>query len=223
VQPTGSPIAAGRNADVYAVDERTVLRRYRAGGDTRQEADVMAHLRRLGYPVPDVFAADGPDLVLERVPGPTMLEALLGGGQPLADGARMLADLHRRLHDLPALVGGAADDRILHLDLHPDNVILAERGPVVIDWRDTDEGVAGLDVAMTAVILAQAGVSAEDGVAAAARAFLHEFLLAVGSEALCGQLPCALQRRSHNPALTSDERALLPAAAALVTGGNSPG
>lgn len=40
-----APLLSGRTADVYAEDDRRVLRRYRAGGDVRAEAEVMRHLR----------------------------------------------------------------------------------------------------------------------------------------------------------------------------------
>ena len=50
----------------------------------------------------------------------------------------MLADLHDRLHEIagPDWLPGMPDggDRLLHLDLHPLNVIMSPNGPVVIDW-----------------------------------------------------------------------------------------
>ena len=52
----------------------------------------------------------------------------------------MLADLHDRLHVIPApdwlpvdLDGG---DRLVHLDLHPMNVMITQSGPIVIDWTE---------------------------------------------------------------------------------------
>jgi hypothetical protein len=55
---------------------------------------------------------------------------LLGSGRnadafAAGDGARLLADLHDRLHALPALLSRDPDARVLHLDLHPGNVLLA--------------------------------------------------------------------------------------------------
>jgi hypothetical protein len=44
VDATTAPLGSGRTADVYALDERRVLRRYRTGGDVRAEAEVMRHL-----------------------------------------------------------------------------------------------------------------------------------------------------------------------------------
>ena len=52
-------VGSGRNADVFAVGEGRVLRRYRDGGDVAAEAAVMAHVTAFGYPVPRVHHADG--------------------------------------------------------------------------------------------------------------------------------------------------------------------
>ena len=122
-------------------------------------------------PVPTVHAVSGPDMVMDRVDGPTMLKDL--GTRPwmLRRHARTLAKLHRQLHGIPAPdwvptyashpafatpdadttsptsiqsveAGPVIPDALLHLDLHPDNVILSPSGPVVIDWRNTRRATA---------------------------------------------------------------------------------
>ncbi len=123
--PPGEPIAAGREADVFALDDERVLRRYRSAEDVTAETAVMRYAAEHGYPVPRVHAARGPDLILERLNGPTMGEALVAGQLSVPDGAAITADLLRHLHTLPRT--------ILHLDLHPENVLLTERGPAVLD------------------------------------------------------------------------------------------
>src|SRR3954447_3242771 len=80
-------IARGRDADVFALDADTVLRRYRAGGDTAREAAVLRHVAEHRYPAPRVYQAEGPDLVLERVGGPTLLAALASGEVAIRAGA----------------------------------------------------------------------------------------------------------------------------------------
>ena len=45
----------------------------------------------------------------------------------------------------------APGEALLHLDLHPLDVILRESDPVVIDWSNAGPGPAALDVARTAV------------------------------------------------------------------------
>ena len=114
----------------------------------------MAHVAEHGYPVVRVLAAAGSDLVLERLAGPTMLEALASAQLDVRDAARALADLHAQLHAIPGL-GPDHAERILHLDLHPENVVLTPRGAVVIDWRNARDGVPDLDAAMSALILSR--------------------------------------------------------------------
>jgi hypothetical protein len=58
----GELIGRGRAADVYALDAGRVLRRYRTPHPCTAEAELMRYLRQAGYPVPEVFDADGPDL-----------------------------------------------------------------------------------------------------------------------------------------------------------------
>src|SRR3954453_11115217 len=145
-------IARGRDADVFAIVGSRVLRRYRVGGDTAREAAVMRHVAGHGYPVPRVYQAAGPDLVLERVRGPTLLAALTSGEVAVRAGAELLADLHGRLHAVPPRPN--AGHGVVHLDLHPDNVLLGPAGPVVIDWRNAGDGPPELDLAVTALIMA---------------------------------------------------------------------
>jgi aminoglycoside phosphotransferase (APT) family kinase protein len=185
-------IASGRDSDVFAYADGLVLRRYRNGRSAEREAAILRAVAGLGYPVPVVHESTGPDIVMERVHGPTLAEAVLRGLSPDEAGT-MLADLHDRLHALawPAAVPGEA---LLHLDLHPLNVIL--RGsepvviePVVIDWSNAGPGPAGLDVAMTAVILAQvvvtdgmlASVGIDDSARPALARLLEVFAARVGT------------------------------------------
>ncbi|MEU4779924.1 phosphotransferase [Micromonospora sp. NPDC023633] len=215
VNPT--PLASGRDADVFVVDDRRVLRRYRAGGDVAAEAAIMAYVASLGFPVPRVHQARGADLVLERLDGPTMLSAFLAGELGAVEVAGCLADLHRRLHALPPRLSECEDDRILHLDLHPENVMLTSRGPVVIDWRNATEGPADLDVAFSAVILAQVAVEEAHPLASSAATLLAAFINCVGGDPLIA-LDQAVAIRRNDPGLTAGERERLGAAAALITG-----
>ena len=221
--PTGGLIARGRAADVYADGAGRVRRRYRTPAQSAEpEAELMRYLHGQGYPVPEVFDAEGADLVMARVPGPTMLAEL--GRRPWTTRlqARLLAGLHEGLHAVPPPPGmrrpwdgdQAATERseaaraagsgrterseaaraagsgkierseaaraagsgkierseaaraagsgnhgssIVHLDLHPDNVILAPAGPVVIDWSNAVVGPPGIDLARTWVMVAAMG------------------------------------------------------------------
>lgn len=193
-----------------------MLRRYRGGVDAAREATVMQFVARHGFPVPHVHRAAGGDLEMERLHGPTMLQAVTDGALDPVSAARTLADLHLRLHEVPPLVGEEPGDRILHLDLHPDNVVLTAAGPVVIDWCNTAEGPADLDVAVSALIIAEVTVHPAHAFAPIADAMLGPFLHAVGGAPL-DQLGRAVDRRRADRGLTPEEKARLPAAATLVT------
>jgi len=156
--PPGPLIGKGRAADVYDIGGGRVLRRYRTAFDVEREAVIMRHLDKAGYPVPKVYDADGPDLVLDRLHGRDMLTDLSRRPWLAARHARTLADMHNRLHqvtappDWPQPLG--TGDRVLHLDLHPGNVMLTSRGPMVIDWSNAAAGPGGADVAMAYLIMA---------------------------------------------------------------------
>jgi aminoglycoside phosphotransferase (APT) family kinase protein len=160
----GSLIGSGRNADVYDMGNGRVLRRYRDGRDARavaHEAQVMVHSRQSGVPVPEVFAVCEADIVMERVSGPTMLDELARRPWTFRRQARLLARLHALVHQVPVLPGlpapcGEEDGErhvLLHLDLHPQNVILTEAGPVIIDWEGAARAPARYNAAMTWVII----------------------------------------------------------------------
>ena len=158
----GPLIGAGRSADIYAVGSDRVLRRFRTPYDAQPEADIMIHLAAAGFPVPKVYDVAGPDLVMERLDGPEMLADLASKPWRVRRYGRILADLHDRLHGIEAPPGLRAafgpGRAVLHLDLHPGNVMLTSRGPVVIDWSSAHAGPPGADVAMAYLIMASSDV-----------------------------------------------------------------
>ena len=207
--PPGEPLGSGRRADVYALDEAWVLRRDREGyADGLAEGALMERLRAHGYPVPRVRLADSSrsDLVMQRLYGPTMLEAFVAGRIDPRESGAMLARLLRQLHALPG--------RVVHLDLHPENVMLTPDGPYVIDWANAEEGDPGLDWAMSAVILAQVAL-VDEQYAAPAGAMLAA-LLADPSGLTGDGLREALRRRAANPTMTVREVEVLGEAGELV-------
>ena len=77
VNAPGRLLGSGRYTDVYDIGHGRVLRRYRdAAAVPSREAEVMMHARAHGVPVPEVFDASGTDIVMEHVPGPTMVQVL---------------------------------------------------------------------------------------------------------------------------------------------------
>lgn len=195
-------IAAGRASEVFDLGDGCVLRRFRADGDSEREALVMRHARRKGYPVPRVVEVMPDGIVMERIDGNTMLGELQRRPWTVPRHAGLLARLHVRLHEVaapPDLPAAGAGDHLLHLDLHPENVIMSPKGPFVIDWTNARRGDPALDVALTWVIVATRG-------GLLARAFLHSFLRHFERADLVAALPAAAARRVADPNLTDPER-----------------
>ncbi len=71
-------------------------------------------------------------------------------GCKIADAARMVAG---PLADAAASIPTTTAIGLCHGDLHPGNVILARRGPVLVDWFDVCRGDPLFDVARTALLL----------------------------------------------------------------------
>ncbi|MCY1652283.1 phosphotransferase [Streptomyces sp. NPDC053741] len=218
----GPLLGSGRTADVYALDGTWVLRRYRDGIDTTGELAVMSYLAASGFPVPRIGPpADDAlptDLVVQRLTGPTLAEALLAGTVTEDEGADLLVRLLHELHAIPARLSQDPEDRVLHLDLHPENVILSPEGARVIGWLTAREGPPALDRAMTSLILAQ--VSLDPAVTAGARprgllaALLTRFAADGGVPA--DALARATALRAEDPRLTAHEATALDEAAGLV-------
>ena len=252
VEP-GPKIASGRDADVFDLGNGRVLRRNKVPSKTSEyEAELMRYVADWGYPVPAVYEVSGPDMVMERIAGPTMLRDL--GARPWMawHHARILAKLHRQLHGIPApdwiptyashpaftdvvsldelltrppgpAPAPAAPDAILHLDLHPDNVILSPAGPVVIDWRNTRRGDGDVDVATTWLIMATSQVPDDSLkwrlIDKVRRLFIVSLLRGVDRSGAERQLPLAARYRLADRNLLPSER---PAIEALVRRFSAP-
>jgi streptomycin 6-kinase len=177
----------------------------------------MAYAASHGYPVPAVYEAHGAEMVLERLDGPTMLQAIVAGDLDLRAGAEMLADLLRRLHELPPQSRTAEPHCLLHLDLHPENVMMTSRGPVVIDWCNATDGEADLDTALAALIMAQVADDPTYPYAAEAGEFLDAFLpIAPGDPRRL--LDEAVALRADQSTMTPRDLDLLDGATARIRG-----
>ena len=207
VDPVGPTLAAGRDASIHAVGADRVLRRAFDGRPMEAEADVMRYVRAAGYPVPRVHRVGRGELELDRVAGPTMLEDLLHRPWRLRRHARLLADLQHRLHRIPAPAwlrpGPVPGAGIVHLDLHPGNVILGPQGPMVIDWTHAGRGPGAADTALTWTTLACFDHDASGLKAWLADTFrghyLKRFLDAAGREPARALLPAIVEYRLAHP------------------------
>jgi aminoglycoside phosphotransferase (APT) family kinase protein len=215
-------LAQGRECDVYDLGDGTVLRRSRRQNDQGYEAKILSYAAEQGYPVPRVHEVrdGGNDLVMEKVEGPTMLQAI--ERQPWKIGAhgRLLGELHVRLHELPGpdfvpqVDGG---DRFLHFDLHPLNVILSPRGPVVIDWTNACCGPPGTDIARAWALMAAAEGEVDFPLnlvlGPARRWLLRSFLGVAGRDDGVSGLRYGVELTMLDPNISEAEKALMQALA----------
>jgi len=226
----GPLLASGRDADIFAYGPGLVLRRSRRGRSLEREARLMRYVAGHGFPAPRVedLRAGGAELIMERIEGPTMLQAVARRPWTLRRNAARLATLHRRLHAIAAptwlerFLGG--DACVVHLDLHPLNVVLSPNGPVLLDWTNARAGVGEADVALTWLVMAAAelGETGVRGVAGGViralflRAFLAQFELAGIRAALPAVAAWKCEDRNMRP-VEIDRMQRLAASAARVS------
>ena len=207
-------IGTGRSAEVFEHGAGEVLRRYRSPRDTEREVAAMQHARDHCFPVPAARALNDTDIVMDRVEGPTMLEDMMRRPWRMKSHAATLAALLDQLHSvpgaswLPAPFGDG--DALLHLDLHPENVILTGTGPMVIDWTNAARGPGAADVAHTWLVLA-CSLPPEDPLeravtVAGRRIFLALFLRHYSRAELVAQLPAVSDFRLTRPNLPAAEK-----------------
>ena len=213
VQPIGPKIAEGRDSEIYEHGPGRVLRVARNGRSLVGEAEVMEYVRSHDYPVPAVHDAGDGYLVMDRVDGPTMLDDAI----PFRIGrnARLLAELHERLHRIPAppglRVASLPGDRLVHRDLHPLNVLITDGGPIVIDWANAAAGDPAFDVADTWILFACGDPPLawiERRLAPIARKiFLRTFLRGLDAEAARQAIPTVVAHRLTDRNMSPTERA----------------
>jgi aminoglycoside phosphotransferase (APT) family kinase protein len=228
----GPLIGTGRAADVYDIGGGKVLRRYRSDprpGVVEREAAAMRHLRANGYPVPEVFEAAGRDVVMERLVGTTMLDDLEAHPWRVDRHADTWADMHRRLGDVPvgdlAAAGlptrFGAPDAVVHLDFHPDNIMLTADGPVVFDWTNAALGPPAADVAFAWVIGATTTVDGSRWLRAVVNALRHRlvdrFVDSCGRAGALALLPDVAAYRVQDRNVRPEEAARVHALVAQLT------
>lgn len=218
MEPIGPKIAEGRDSRIYEHGPGKVLRVNKYPRDLSGEARIMNYVREHGYPVPEVFDAGDGWLLMERVDGVDLLDAIKKTPAGLREAAATLAELHASLGSLTApdwLVEapGPAGDRMVHLDLHPLNVMMTGDGPVVIDWGNAKRGDPAADVANTWSLLACAtapGHGPKKWVIDRARGFLlSEFLDRVDRDAAAKVMKPVVEWRNVDRNMSLRERTRL--------------
>ncbi|TWP43786.1 phosphotransferase [Lentzea tibetensis] len=201
----GQHLASGRESDVYLRPDGLLVKRTRTGRDLRAEAALMQYLAGHGMPVPRVHDVTPDELVMEYVPGPRMSSEV--GAKPWRAGSlgRTLAALHRRLDDVPAPDFLDGDGDLLHLDLHPGNVVMGPDGPVVLDWACATRGDRKVDVALSWLTMAVAKLRPSRRLAR--WRFLKAFLADAGNVAEA--IPEAAEIRLARHDRDADEREAL--------------
>jgi aminoglycoside phosphotransferase (APT) family kinase protein len=179
------------------------------------EARTMDFMRQQGYPVPAVeeVSDDGFELVMERIEGVTMVEAISKAPWTVRRQGTTLAELHRRLHEidapefLPAAPFGTGT-KVLHLDLHPLNVMIGPQGPVVIDWPNAHRGDPNVDVGLAWVLMAAGQIPG--GLKARLMGFgrsllVNGFLSHFDRRAVSRLLPQIVEMKVQDPHMSEEE------------------
>jgi tRNA A-37 threonylcarbamoyl transferase component Bud32 len=213
----GQLIASGRDSDIFAWGPGLVLRRSRDGRSIAHEARVMEYVRARGYPVPAIeeVRSDGTELVMEEIAGRSMVEMMGRRPWTLRRQGWDLARLHRQLHEIDApewlpAAPGEPGDRLVHLDLHPLNVMIGQRGAVVIDWSNAARGAGAMDVAVAWLLIASGEMPFGKVTAAALgtgrKMFLNAFLDAADAGEARRHLRDALLWKVNDPHMSDAER-----------------
>jgi tRNA A-37 threonylcarbamoyl transferase component Bud32 len=184
-------IRQGRASSVTDLGDGRILR---TGGRPEAEAQMMRLAGAHGIGVPEVLEVRPDALVMELVPGDTLSARMRRRPWILPRAVGVIAEFHERLHAIPY-----GDARLVHFDLHPDNVLLGPGGPVLIDWTNAHAGDPDADVALTWLI-------AETSAGLGGRVFARLFRRAVGRDVIRRGFAEARAFRLADPHVTDAER-----------------
>jgi aminoglycoside phosphotransferase (APT) family kinase protein len=154
---------------VFEYGDGTVIKLFRPDYDFALDMEVertrAVHDAGIAAPaVMGVITVNGRrGIVMERLDGPTLLEDLVARRQHAKTTGALTAEVHVAIHrstaNLPRLASAtdAPDpshgDSLLHLDLHPGNVLATSSRLVVIDWVNAHLGPPGADVARSVMAI----------------------------------------------------------------------
>ncbi|HEY3832494.1 MAG TPA: phosphotransferase [Acidimicrobiia bacterium] len=229
----GRLIAAGRAAQIFEYGNDRVLRRSMTGFSFAYEANVMELARGFGVPVPAVheLRADDTEIVMDRIAGPTMVDWILHGPWRIRSAGRILAEFHDAVHKViaPTWLHDAGDGgrSLLHLDLHPLNIIMGPNGPVLIDWTNSARGKPGTDIAFTWMLLSTGEPPSSPLmtkiIGAFRKALVQSFVSRTDRAAAVAAFPYAAELHGCDPNLTDTERVAVARLVRSVTGNTTEG
>lgn len=212
----GPLLASGRDADIFEYGPSQVLRRSRHARSMEREARTMEFVHAHGFPSPrvDELSDAGTELVMERITGVNMVEALNNAPWKAKRFGRILAELHKELHELPGpewltLTTLRAGTQLLHMDLHPLNVMMSDRGPIVIDWGNAVRGDPRTDVAVTWTLMS-AGEVPTSGVKGQLVGLIRSrlvsgFIGAFDREVVAREVDAVVRWKSNDPNMSASE------------------
>lgn len=206
----GEVIARGRDCEIVDLGDGQVLRRALNGRSLAVEASVMSFAHAAGVPVPRVSSvtAEGA-IVMSRVDGPVLADTVRSGARSIEEAARIVLGLHTLVNALAAPEGlaskGLPGDRLLHLDLHVENIIMTAGGPVLLDWANARRGPAAADVAMSWLIMSSPLAGETEEVRQFRLAFLTELRAGIDVESVAAVMPVVTEWRASDRALAPEE------------------
>ena len=202
---SGVPVSGGADTAIWRVETEAgavAVRVFRAEQEraAHRERQALAAAAEAGVPVPELLAAGAPDsasrrsvTVLGWCDGTTMADEISRRPYAAESLGELLGRTQAAIHRAapPPDWDARAGDRLLHLDLHPLNVLVdGGRVTAVLDWVNANAGVPQADVARTYAILAAdpGAVAVQRRDRRAARAFRRGWL--AGYEDTAGRVGC---------------------------------
>jgi hypothetical protein len=123
-------LSEGRASSVYDLGHGRVLRRFKAGGDPEREELVMVHARSHGFPSPACSSAEPTRSCSNGSTGRRWDRTSRSHRGASGSTSARSPISTKRLHQIraPDALRAIEDgDALLHLDLHPENVLLSNR------------------------------------------------------------------------------------------------
>jgi aminoglycoside phosphotransferase (APT) family kinase protein len=153
VLATGLRVPA--SGEIVAIDDRLGIPYERIDGVTMwsrlnaEPAQGPALIRQLGMLHATIHTRVAATLPDQRL----RLTGKIEAAKPLPPALRAKA--------LAVLAALPSDQRLCHGDFHPDNILLTDQQPVIIDWNDATAGHPAADVARTLLLMRFAGLPEE--------------------------------------------------------------